>query len=82
MFESIARQLINFMGHSGAVPGALAPQDLPAALEHLAPALRTPEMHLAKGDRDEEDGGADLKSSVSMAHRALPLLDMLKSAIK
>ena len=70
------------MGHSGTVPGALAPEDLPAALEHLEQALSNPEMHLAKGDRDEEDGAADLKSSVSMAHRALPLVDMLKSAIK
>ena len=35
MFESIALQLIKLMGHSGAVPGALAIEDLPGALQRL-----------------------------------------------
>jgi hypothetical protein len=35
MLEAVALELIRIMGHSGGVPGALAAEDIPAALERL-----------------------------------------------
>lgn len=39
MFGDIAVQLLKLMGHSGAVPGALLADDVPAALERLRQAV-------------------------------------------
>jgi hypothetical protein len=81
MFESIALQLIKLMGHSGAVPGALAIEDLPGALQRLEQSLTEPSIRLAEsGDNAKRD--EDRESQVSMGNRALPLLNMLKSAVE
>lgn len=79
MFGDIAIHLLKLMGHSGTVPGALAAEDIPAALEHLQAAIkadgRSPEGEKAA---DEEDG----EPNVSISQRAWPLLELLRSAAK
>jgi len=79
MFGDVAVRLLKMMGHSGTVPGALLAEDVPAALERLAAAVaadkQTPEPEVpAEG----EDG----EPAVSLPHRALPLIELLKAAAK
>jgi len=80
MFESIAMQLIKAMGHSGTVPGAVAAEDVSAALQHLEQRLAAPDD--VPESRNNVQGDDDREPPVSMAHRALPLINMLKSAEK
>lgn len=72
MFDSIAEKLLKLMGHSGTVPGALAADEVAGALENLEKAINTPQA--AAGDN--WDSG-----SVSLKHRALPLIGLLQAAL-
>ncbi len=81
MFDSIALGLIKSMGHSGTVPGAIQKEGLPAALQRLEQALASREVPPPDNDSDDANSD-DPEPRVSMAHRALPLLNMLKSAIR
>ncbi|MEJ2406673.1 MAG: DUF1840 domain-containing protein [Candidatus Thiodiazotropha sp.] len=74
MFGDVAVQLLKMMGHSGTVPGALMPEDIPAALERLKSSLQRMEPVPTQGDEDEPP--------VSMSHRAMPLLSLLEAALK
>lgn len=79
MFGEVAVTLIKLMGHSGSVPGALLADEVPIALARLTAAV-------AEHPQDALDpaGGAvrasDEKPQVSLAHRALPLIELLKAA--
>lgn len=80
MFGDVALTLLKLMGHSGTVPGALMAEDVPAALERLRTAVAaSPEMPL-----DPQDGTAaaddDDQPHVSLAHRAMPLIELLRDA--
>ena len=80
MFGDVAVELLKLMGHSGTVPGAVAPEDIPAALESLeAGVAASPNVHLdptTGSENDDEDAGPH----VSLSHRALPLIELLKAA--
>lgn len=81
MFGDVAKALIRMMGHSGAVPGALLAKDVPAALDRLKAAVETnPEAPLDP-ERDEDDDDARAQS-VSLKHRALPLIELLEAAAR
>jgi hypothetical protein len=80
MFGHVAKTLLGLMGHSGAIPGALLAEDIPEALARLEAAVgEHPDRPLdppQEGARDEE------QVHVSLAHRALPLIALLKAAAK
>jgi len=79
MFGDVAVTLIKMMGHSGTVPSALLAEDVPAALERLKAAVV---VH-ANEPLDPQGGASgdgDESQSVSLAHRALPLIEMLTAA--
>ena len=76
MFGDVAVHLIKLMGHSGTVPGALLAEDVPAALARLAAAIEAGEQLPESGESEDEE------STVSLPHRALPLIDLLKAALK
>jgi hypothetical protein len=82
MFGDVAVALIRLMGHSGAVPGAVLADDVPAALGRLRAAVAaTPDATLDPGGgagRDDDEDGP----RVSLAHRALPLIELLEAAAK
>lgn len=86
MFGDIALQLLKMMGHSGTVPGALVANEVPAALEHLRQAIAAlpttaPAPAPAKqSDDNKDDQDGEPESPVSLAHRALPLIDLLAAA--
>ncbi len=82
MFGDIAQRLLKMMGHSGTVPGAILADDVPAALDRLERAIE-PEKEEAKQKVSEEKPGNDNDDqSVSLAYRALPLIELLTAAAK
>lgn len=80
MFGDIAVQLLKLMGHSGTVPGALLADEVPAALDRLQNAVAT---HPAAVPKATDSGGDDDEANeppVALAHRALPLIELLTAA--
>ena len=96
MFGTAARSLLKMMGQSGNVPGAIVPEDIPAALEKLEKGLAE------RGDTDtlvpaaSEESGAGLLAPdgtghpdvdaddelvpVALSTRATPLIGLLEAA--
>ena len=79
MFGEVAVQLLKMMGHSGTVPGALLAEDVPAALERLEAAVAANEQ---LPEPEESAGGEDGEPAVSLSHRALPVIELLRAAAK
>jgi hypothetical protein len=79
MFGDIAVQLLKMMGHSGTVPSAILAKDVPAALANLEAALGVAEQ---QPESEESTDDIEDTSFVSLSHRALPLIDLLKAAVK
>jgi hypothetical protein len=80
MFGDIAVRLLKLMGHSGTVPGAFLAEDVPAALARLKHAVEINKASSAAsepGGAEEDDSG---ERAVSLAHRALPLIELLTAA--
>jgi len=82
MFGDIAVRLLQMMGHSGTVPSALNGEDVQEALLRLEAAVeRSPELEESIKDEDDEEDEND-EPDVSLALRALPLLELLRAAAK
>ena len=87
MFGDIAVHLLKLMGHSGTVPSALLAEDVPAALERLKEAVAASKAAEEASDdvrkdsdaEDEDDENSD-EHSVALAHRALPLIELLAAS--
>lgn len=75
MFGDVAVRLVKLMGHSGTVPGAILAEDVETALERLQSAIQAEKEKSEPEDEDSEP-------VVSLAHRALPLIELLKAAAK
>ena len=82
MHGDAALALLRAMGHTGSAPGAILAADLPEAFARLERAIvasgdsnPTPQA----GDEDEDD--AEREPVVTLRKRALPLEDMLRTAI-
>jgi len=82
MFGDVALGMLRMMGHSETVPGAILAEDVPAALAHLKRAIET-ETAKARPDQnaDVRDDESD-ERPVSLAHRALPLIELLAAAAR
>lgn len=74
MFGDVAVELLKMMGHSATVPGAILAEDVPAYLSRLKAAIDAKKA-LPPAEGKNVDG-----SGVSLAHRALPLIDLLAAA--
>jgi hypothetical protein len=79
MFGDVAVRLLKLMGHSGTVPSALLAEDVQAALERLEAAVEAAEQ---LPESQESGEGVDDEPAVSLPHRALPLIELLKAAAK
>ena len=82
MFGDVAIRLLKLMGHSGTVPSAILAEDVPAALERLKAAIAADkaagaDTPPAGTQRDEAE-----EPPVSLANRALPLIELLEAAVK
>ena len=74
MFGDVAISLLKIMGHSGTVPSAFNPKDLPAALAKL-------EQAVAESKASEQQPDPDAEFKPGLSQRALPLIGLLKAAI-
>jgi hypothetical protein len=79
MFGDVAVHLLKMMGHSGTVPSAIVAADVPAALERLEAAVAAEGDSPAPGESPPEE---EEEPAVSLRHRALPLIELLKAAAK
>ena len=79
MFGGIALQLIKMMGQSGTVPSAILAENVSEALGKLQRQMsqQKPSQLAKKIDDDDSD-----EQEVSLGHRALPLIQLLKAAIQ
>lgn len=73
MLGEIALQLIKLLGASGAIPSAIAAEELPASAERLRQKLQS-HVEPDAGDVDDPD------PPIALSTRAGPLLDILKRA--
>ncbi len=81
MFGDVAVQLLKIMGHSGTVPGAFRPEEVPAALERLKKAAGADDAP-AFADSDSDEEGKRKEPPVPLRNRALPLIELLEAADK
>lgn len=80
MFGDVAKQLLKMMGHSGTVPSAMLAEDVPAALDRLKRAV---EVEKPTSIQEQGEGGKESDDqTVSLAYRALPLIELLTAAAK
>jgi hypothetical protein len=79
LFGDVAVRLLHLMGHSSTVPSALLAEDVQAALERLEAAVEADKQLLHSQNTAEE---ADGDAAISLSHRALPLIELLKAAAK
>ena len=77
MFGDVALALIELMGHSGRVPGALLAEDVPAALERLKTGIEAADAPAPEPAEDEDE-----EPAVALPQRALPLIELLEAAIR
>lgn len=80
MFGDIAVRLLKMMGHSGSVPSALLADAVHDARLRLEAALKA-EAQSTETSKAEQRGD-DEEPAVSLTHRALPLIELLKAAEK
>lgn len=76
-FSDVAVVLLKMMGHSGAVPGAILAADVPAALKRLTAAVDAGHEEPHPEENEETD-----ENVVSLKNRALPVIDLLATAVK
>ncbi len=78
MFGEVAVHLLHLMGHSGTVPSAMLAEDIPPALERLKKAVK--EAATMEPPKEGKEG-KDCEEKVSLALRALPLIELLEAAL-
>jgi len=79
MFGDVAIQLLKLMGHSGTVPSAIEPEDIPETLKRLKTAIENEPAPAHEGGEDADNSG---EIAVSLKNRALPLVQLLEAAEK
>lgn len=84
MHGDAALALLRAMGHTGTVPGAILAADLPEALTRLERVIESsgdsnPTAAPPADGRDEDE--AEREPVITLRKRALPLQDMLRTAI-
>jgi hypothetical protein len=75
-FGDVAVKLLRMMGQSGAVPGAILAQDIPAAVQRLREAVGQQPQPPAQSTDERED------PPVNLSQRAFPVIELLERAAK
>ena len=76
MFGDVGEKLLKMMDYGDSVPGAITAEDVPQALSNLKRGLESVmEVVEPAGDADDD------QPAVSLHTRAVPLLELLQSAI-
>jgi len=77
MFGDVGLSLLKLMGHS-TVPGSILAEDVPEALARLKSAVTVDKITQPQAIEDNRDTNAPV--NVSLAKRAIPLIEMLTAA--
>ena len=80
LFGDQAMQLIEMMGHSRVVPGAILAADVPAALATLQRAITNTADVTKDTDKNDDDDDETKEDQVPLSTRAFPLLQLLHAA--
>lgn len=78
LFGDVAKRLLTLMGQSAAIPGALLARDVPEALSHLKKAVEQDKLKNPKQPKNQQND--EEEEPISLAQRALPLINMLETA--
>lgn len=85
-FGDVAKLMMELMGKEPADQGVLTVEQLPDAIARLTAAVAGDQPqhreHLLADDTKETDPDGNERLHVSLTRRALPLLEMLKEALK
>jgi hypothetical protein len=85
MHGDAAVALLKGMGHTGTVPGAILAADLPAALSNLQRMLEVSGASTGSATpppaEDGDDDDREREPVITLRTRAVPLLDMMRTAI-
>jgi hypothetical protein len=76
MFSDNARDMLKMMGQSATVPGAIKAKDVPEALSRLRTATESGKISPSTANQYAT------KPEVSMAHRGLPLVNLLAADVR
>jgi hypothetical protein len=76
MFGDVGLKMLKMMGYGVSVPGAIIAEDVPQALENLENRLET----VVEVVEPAGEAGDD-QPAVSLHARAVPLIELLKSAV-
>lgn len=76
MFGDIAKLMLKKMGRNATIPGAILAEDVPAALNSLTSAIEAD----TDISTETEKNAWDDDQSVSLQSRAMPLIELLKTA--
>jgi len=79
MFGDVAVRLLELMGLSGHVPGAISAEDIPGAVSRLRGALDALDGREGPDDAGGEEEKAE-EGRVSLRRRAWPLIELLEAA--
>ena len=83
MFGDVAQALLELMGQSGALPGALAADDVPVALERLKAGIAVAGGEPSGNPAPHADEDAEkAPPPVTLRQRAFPLIGLLEAAIR
>ncbi|MBI3432928.1 MAG: DUF1840 domain-containing protein [Hydrogenophilales bacterium] len=82
MFGDVALDMLKMMGHSESVPGAILAGDVPAALDRLKRAIESAKAAPARNESEKARDDDSDEPPVSLAHRALPLIELLAAAAR
>ncbi len=83
MFGDVAVRLLRLMGHTGTVPSAIRPEDIPDALQRLKAGIAAAEAATAVPEEPSEarrESGDAEEPRVSLKQRAFPLIQLLEAA--
>lgn len=85
-FGDVAKLMMELMGKEPADQGVITVEQLPGAIAQLSAAIAGDQPqhreHLLADETKETDPDGNERPHVSLTRRALPLLEMLKTALK
>lgn len=82
MFGDVAQRLMKIMGKEADAKGIITVEQLPAAIDHLRAAIAADKAARAAQAADDDDVDTSRPQAISLAQRAVPLLELLEWAHK